>query len=163
MVCGKLVVKEFGAQKIYCAKQGQLSGKADDSSRLKSKLEKLRDSLASSRASYEETSRALGVYKSYERNLSSRNSISECIHKLSTQICSLKAKHSASTHSPEIDLLSADELEADMTKVRSELEKRRRICLRMITEISEQMGMSRSTLIEDLGLEMCESNSARGS
>ena len=164
MISGKLVVKEFGAQKIYCAKQEKTSSSADDSAQLKTDLGELRDTIGVKRASLEETSRALGVYKSYERNLSSRDSIGECIDQLSAQIANLRLSRSDdSQSSAHKSPSSVDMLETEMTKVRSEMEKRRRISLRMIGEISEQMGMSRSALIEDLGLDMCEASSVRGS
>jgi hypothetical protein len=153
-----LVVKSFGAQKIYCIKQEPTVSNDDESAALKVKLDGLRYQVSVLRSTNDDLLRGLSTIRSFTQAQKSKQDMVQLIDDLKNQISTLKAARSAHPGDKIVDPgLSGDALETEQRLVDSELEKRRRITMRMIGEICEQMNLSKSDLVGDLGLDMCES------
>ena len=160
-----LVVKSFGAQKIYCIKQEPTVSNDHETEALKLNLDGLRSQIAGLRSTNDDLPRGLSTIRSFTKAQKSKQDMLQSIEDLKNQISALKSARATNCEGGTADPgLSGDALEAEQRLVESELEKRRRITMRMIGEICEQMNMSKSDLVGDLGLDMCESTHAvRGS
>jgi hypothetical protein len=130
----------------------------DESAALKVKLDGLRYQVSVLRSTNDDLLRGLSTIRSFTQAQKSKQDMVQLIDDLKNQISTLKAARSAHPGDKIVDPgLSGDALETEQRLVDSELEKRRRITMRMIGEICEQMNLSKSDLVGDLGLDMCES------
>lgn len=150
-------MKAFGAQKVYCIKQDVSTPESIQSvsERLKSELTALRESLNEQRGHSDELSKVVRKYTTFERDSSRRIDLLKTIGEIHQQISSIES--SRPDRGSAIDSqsnVSGEALEKELAVVQILLDKRRRITKRMIGDICEQSGMSRSDLIGDLGLEV---------
>jgi hypothetical protein len=130
----------------------------DESAALKVKLDGLRYQVSVLRSTNDDLLRGLSTIRSFTQAQKSKQDMVQLIDDLKNQISTLKAARSAHPGDKIVDpCLSGDALETEQRLVYSELEKRRRITMRMIGEICEQMNLSKTDLVGDLGLDMCES------
>lgn len=151
-------MKAYGAQKVYCIKQEttspeEVSSATDD---LKKRLQDCRELVASRRTRVDDLSRTLRRYTVFEQETRKRSEILKLIAEIHRQIDYIETSRSetSQTKSDNTVKVSGDVLERQLSEVQSILDKRKRIVKRMIDEICEQSGMSRSELIGDLGLEL---------
>lgn len=154
MESGVLVVKSFGAQKIYCVKQdtslvsGVESGSSDA---LKSQLNESNCALIAVKAQLESINAQLFQFDQYAAACTRKSAFEKKLKSLREQVANIESSRSdvpAVTSSS-----SADELLAKIECMQRELSKRKRIATEMISVISEQCGMTRAEVTEDLGLE----------
>ena len=149
-------MKPFGAQKIYCFKQGLLTngdGSANSSSvdELKAKLQCIQTELSKTNTELESITAKLNMYTQHKSAVTRQSQFISRLNDLHRQINSIESTRTIS----DVPLLeSGDDLQRSLEQAITQLSVRKRIGNDLIGYVSESCSISRREVIDDLGLEL---------
>ena len=151
---GILFAKNYGAQRIYCVKQG---GREDDSVKVKeseaenisAELESLKSSIDSESESLEIIRKKVSLQQQMRLFSEKESQLLGTLRVMHKQISCLESNNSQQGAFADM----GDELRATFDRVSQEFARRKRIANDLLGFLSETADMSRRDLIDELGLE----------
>jgi septal ring factor EnvC (AmiA/AmiB activator) len=166
-----LVVKNYGAQKIYCPRQ-ETESEPTSVGGVESDLSKVRESTAITLTRISQTSAEIDQIQSHIARHTQHRGVFELRNRLQDQLRSLRdqintintsrSRNPNKTKQPRSNV-SGDDLQRYLDESQEQSKRRKRMGLDLLHYVSEACGCSRADIIDELGLETDDNCPHRGS
>ncbi len=153
-----LVVKNYGAQKIYCVKQSVAcvdSGVEDSSNsvKMRTSIASVQDQITAMSADFDDARARLSRLNHRRGLLERRELFRSRLSSLKAQVDMMRADRSRNKRKHSVTSLTAEQLNGYVGQYQDEYRKRKRIGVELLHYVSEACNSSKDEIMDELGLE----------